>query len=75
MARRKPMRIAKEQALEAYNNPKTKILFELYYPTFEDYWRECEKLNNMSEEEYQTKVGEAREKLKLIREIRNRQNG
>ena len=71
MAKRKLMRITKVEALKAYNNPKTKVLFELYYPTFEDYWRECEKLNNMPEEEYQKKVGEAQEKLKQIRKILN----
>ena len=61
----KDMRITREQALKAYNNSKKnenliKIVFELYYPTFEDYWRECEKLNNLPQEEYQKKVEEAK---------------
>ena len=64
-------RITKEQALKVYNNPKTKILFELYFPIFEDYWRECEKLNSMTEEEYQEKIRMGQKKVKQIEKILN----
>jgi len=55
--------ITKDEALEAWNNPKTKVLFEITFVTFDDYWKECEKFNNMTEEEQEKFREDAIEKL------------
>ena len=55
--------ITKDDALEAWNNPETKVLFEITFGTFENYWEECEKFNNMTEEEQETYREDAMEKL------------
>ena len=55
--------ITKDEALEAWNNPKTKVLFEITFGTFEDYWEECEKFNNATEKEQKTYREDAIEKL------------
>ncbi len=55
--------ITKDDALEAWNNPKTKVLFEITFVTFDDYWKECEKFNNMTEEEQEKFREDVLEKL------------
>ena len=48
MKRKMKSIITKDEALEAWNNPETKVLFEITFGTFENYWEECEKFNNMT---------------------------
>jgi len=60
------MRITKNEALKVYNNPKTKVLFDLHFPKFKDYWRECEKLNQLSEDQFKEEETKAEKKLKKI---------
>ena len=57
--------ITKDEALEAWNNPETKALFKIVFgnDNFEDYWKECEKFNSMTEEEQETYREDAIEKL------------
>lgn len=58
--------ITKDEALEAWNNPKTKVLFEIAFKRFEDYWKECEEFNNATKEEQKEMVKNSLEKLKKI---------
>lgn len=62
-------RITKKQALEAYNNPAIKVLFELYFPSFEDYWKRCQELNKMSDKDFEKERQKALEKLNQIKKV------
>ena len=55
--------ITKDDALEAWNNPETKVLFEITFGIFENYWKECEKFNNATKEEQEKFREDAIEKL------------
>jgi hypothetical protein len=55
--------ITKDDALEAWNNSKMKVLFEITFGTFDNYWKECEKFNSMTEEEQEMYKEDAIEKL------------
>ena len=57
--------ITKDDALEAWNNPETKALFKIVFgnDNFDNYWKECEKFNSMTEEEQEMYKEDAIEKL------------
>jgi len=55
--------IEKEDALEAWNDPKTKVLFEITFGSFDNYWAECERFNNASPEEQEKMRKSALDKL------------
>ena len=56
-------RITREEALKAYDKPEIKMLLETLFPTFEDYWKECERINNLSDNDFE--IVRARELGKL----------
>ena len=63
MKRKMKSIITKDEALEGWNNPETKVLFEITFGTFENYWKECEKFNNATKEEQEKFREDAIEKL------------
>ena len=44
----------------------------IYYQTFEDYWKECERINNLPEEEWQKLIDENQEKINKIIKLTKR---
>jgi len=60
------MKIPKQQAQEAWDNEDFKELFSIQYDIFEDYWKDCEKFNNLPLEQQEEQKRTAEEKLKLV---------
>ena len=62
-------RVTKEEALEAWNDPTTKVLFEITFVDFEEYWESCVVMNNLPPEELEKYIESTKHKLKRLRGI------
>ena len=57
-------------AKEVWEKVKDNEFTLLFYQTFEDYWKECERINNLSDEEWHKLINENEEKLIKLKRIR-----
>lgn len=48
----KKIQITKEMAEKVWKTFENNCFIRLIYPNFDDYWNECEKINNLPEKEW-----------------------
>jgi hypothetical protein len=61
--------ITREEAMRVWQEVKDNEFVLMYYPTFEDYWRECERINNLPEDEWQELMKENQRKLEELNKL------
>ena len=52
-----------EEAKEVWEKIKDNKFTLFYYPNFESYWKECERINSLPEDEWQKLIDENLKKL------------
>ena len=64
------IRITIKEAKEVWKKVKDNAFALSFYPTFEDYWKECERINALPDDEWQALIKENQDKLQSIKEDR-----
>lgn len=64
-----------EEARGVWEELKDNEFVLIFYPTFEDYWRECERINNLSDEEWQKLIEENQKRLYNLMSPTQKQGG
>lgn len=65
--------IEKKDAKKNWDNPLKKLLLRSLFATFEDYWKECENFNSLSDTEKYEQKKEATAFIKRVK-IKNALN-
>lgn len=56
-----------EEAKEVWEKVKDNEFTLSFYPTFEDYWKECERINNLPDDEWHRLINENQRKLEELK--------
>ena len=55
-----------EEAKEVWGKVKDNEFTLVFYPTFEDYWKECERINSLPDDKWHKLIEENQKKLKSL---------
>lgn len=61
--------ITLKEAKEVWKEMKNNEFVLIHYSSFEDYWKECERINNLPFDEWQDLVNENEKKLKAVEKL------
>ena len=59
-------RITLKEAREVWAKIGNNEFTLIHFPTFEDYWKECEEINSLPEEQFQERLQKTKDNLTLI---------
>ncbi len=59
-----------EEAREAYYSLEDNQVLKIFYPTFEDYWKDCEDVNNLPDDKWHKLIERNQRKLNKYRSIK-----
>ena len=55
-----------QEAKEVWKKVKDNEFTLSFYSTFDDYWKECERINSLPDDEWHKLIKDNQEKLKII---------